>query len=137
MTSPKPTVAPEPAPESQTASAAIAELKAISGQLEASGDLRERVKALETDSKHYGAVQGGVQVAEPGDLRIPAGGASVAHLPGRSGNAAVRVVLGRQEPVARPGSATGYCSSAARASRTRWPASALRTAQLPSWHAYS
>ena len=53
MTSPKATVAPEPAPESQTASAAIAELKAISGQLEASGDLRERVKALETDSKHY------------------------------------------------------------------------------------
>ena len=51
MTSTRRTLAPEPAPESQTA--AIAELKAISGQLEATGDLRERVKALETDLKHY------------------------------------------------------------------------------------
>ena len=53
MTPGKRAVPREPAPESQTASAAIAELKAISGQLEAAGDLRERVTALETDSKHY------------------------------------------------------------------------------------
>ena len=53
MTSTRRTLAPEPAPESQTTSAAIAELKAISGQLKATGDLRERVKALETALKHY------------------------------------------------------------------------------------
>lgn len=38
----------EPAPHP------TAELKKLlDGQLEATGDLRERVKALETDSKHY------------------------------------------------------------------------------------
>ena len=50
MTSRKRKVAPEPAPESQTASAAIAELKtSIGGQL----DLRERVTTLESESRDY------------------------------------------------------------------------------------
>lgn len=54
MTPGKRAVPREPAPESQTATAAIAELKTLlGGQMEATGDLRERVKALETDSKHY------------------------------------------------------------------------------------
>ena len=53
MTPGKRAVPREPAPESQTASAAIAELKTISSQLEATGDLRERMTVLETESKHY------------------------------------------------------------------------------------
>ena len=44
----------ETVPESQTATAAIAELKTlVDGQLEATGSLRERVTALESESKHY------------------------------------------------------------------------------------
>ena len=54
MTSRKRKVAPEPAPESQTASAAIAELKtSIGGQLEATDHLRERVTTLESESRDY------------------------------------------------------------------------------------
>ena len=52
MTPGKRAVPREPAPESQAASA-VAELKEVSGQLAATGDLRERVTVLETDSKHY------------------------------------------------------------------------------------
>ena len=52
MTPRKRTVTREPDP--QTVSAAITELRtSVDGQLETTGDLRERVKALETDSKHY------------------------------------------------------------------------------------
>ena len=53
MTARRGTVAREPAPEPQEA-AAIAELKTlIGGQRETTGDLRERVKVLESESKHY------------------------------------------------------------------------------------
>ena len=53
MTARRRTVAREPAPEPREA-AAIAELKTlIGGQREATGDLRERVKVLESESKHY------------------------------------------------------------------------------------
>lgn len=53
MTARRRTVARELVPEPQEA-AAIAELKTlIGGQQEATGDLRERVKVLESESKHY------------------------------------------------------------------------------------
>ena len=53
MTARRGTVAREPAPEPQAA-AAIAELKTlIGGQQGATGDLRERVSVLESESKHY------------------------------------------------------------------------------------
>ena len=53
MTARRGTVAREPTPEPRAA-AAIAELKTlIGGQREATGDLRERVKVLESESKHY------------------------------------------------------------------------------------
>ena len=53
MTARRGTVAREPAPEPRT-EAAIAELKTlIGGQQDATGDLRERVKVLESESKHY------------------------------------------------------------------------------------
>ena len=52
MTPRKRTVTGEPEP--QTVSAAITELRTlVDGQLEATDDLRERVKALETESKEY------------------------------------------------------------------------------------
>ena len=52
MTARRRTVARELVPEPQEA-AAIAELKTlIGGQQEATGDLRERVKVLESESKH-------------------------------------------------------------------------------------
>ena len=53
MTARRGTVAREPTPEPRAA-AAIAELKTlIGGQQETTGDLRERVKVLESESKHY------------------------------------------------------------------------------------
>ena len=55
MTARRGTVAREPTPEARAA-AAIAELKTlVGGQQEATGDLRERVKVLESESKHYAA----------------------------------------------------------------------------------
>ena len=54
MTPLKLQVGKESAPESQTETAANAEFKTlVAGQLEATSSLRERVKALETNSKHY------------------------------------------------------------------------------------
>lgn len=52
MTARRRTVAREPAPE-RPEEAASAEWTLIDGQLEATGDLRERVKVLESESKHY------------------------------------------------------------------------------------
>lgn len=47
-------VIPEQPPPDQQAEPAAAELDALmTGQLEVTSDLRERVKALETESKHY------------------------------------------------------------------------------------
>ena len=47
-------VVPEQPPPDRQAEPAAAELDALmTGQLEVTSDLRERVKALETESKHY------------------------------------------------------------------------------------